>query len=67
LAGPEKTELVFAGWNGVDSRVEPGPHRSALFVSGWLPRYFYYVHKYIFTAAIYVIVFVLWILWVENQ
>jgi exosortase family protein XrtF len=35
------------------------------FVSVGFPRYFYYVHKYIFTAAIYGVVFVLWILWVK--
>ena len=28
-------------------------------------RYFYYVHKYIFTAAIYIMVFALWIIWVK--
>jgi exosortase family protein XrtF len=28
-------------------------------------HYFYYVHKYVFTAAIYVMVFALWIVWVR--
>jgi exosortase family protein XrtF len=28
-------------------------------------RYFYYVHKYFFTAAIYLIVLVLWLLWIS--
>ena len=27
-------------------------------------EYFYYIHKYIFTAFIYFIVFVLWIIWI---
>jgi exosortase family protein XrtF len=29
-------------------------------------RYFYYVHKYIFTGVLYVVVFVLWIIWVNQ-
>jgi exosortase family protein XrtF len=29
-------------------------------------RYFYYVHKYIFTATIYAVVFLLWIIWVNQ-
>ncbi|HEV8505008.1 MAG TPA: exosortase family protein XrtF [Chitinophagaceae bacterium] len=29
-------------------------------------RYFYYVHKYIFTGVIYAAVFVLWIIWVYQ-
>ena len=29
-------------------------------------RYFYYVHKYIFTGVIYAVVFVLWIIWVYQ-
>ncbi len=29
-------------------------------------RYFYYVHKYIFTAAIYAVVFVLWMVWANK-
>ncbi len=29
-------------------------------------RYFYYVHKYIFTGAIYGVVFILWIIWVYQ-
>jgi exosortase family protein XrtF len=29
-------------------------------------RYFYYVHKYIFTGFIYVVVFLLWIAWVYQ-
>ena len=28
-------------------------------------RYFYYVHKYFFTAAIYAVVFLLWLLWIK--
>jgi exosortase family protein XrtF len=29
-----------------------------------VPDYFYFVHKYLFTASIYVIVFALWLWWV---
>jgi len=29
-------------------------------------RYFYYVHKYIFTGVIYAVVFILWIIWVYS-
>lgn len=29
-------------------------------------RYFYYVHKYIFTAIIYAVVFILWMIWVNK-
>jgi exosortase family protein XrtF len=29
-------------------------------------RYFYYVHKYIFTGIIYAVVFALWIIWVYQ-
>lgn len=35
-------------------------------VSRDFSRYFYYVHKYFFTAAIYGVVFVLWWIWVEK-
>jgi exosortase family protein XrtF len=28
--------------------------------------YFYYFHKYLFTAAIYAVVFVLWWIWIKN-
>lgn len=30
------------------------------------PDYMYFLHKYLFTAALYVVVFVLWILWVRK-
>jgi exosortase family protein XrtF len=29
-------------------------------------RYFYYIHKYFFTAALYLVVIVLWIVWVAK-
>ena len=35
------------------------------FVAVGYHHYFYYVHKYVFTAAIYVMVFALWIVWVR--
>lgn len=36
------------------------------FVSLHYPDFLYFVHKYLFTAIIYVIVFVLWIIWVRK-
>lgn len=30
------------------------------------PNYLYFFHKYLFTAFIYVVVFILWILWVKR-
>lgn len=36
------------------------------FVSEYYSKYFYYVHKYLFTAMIYVVVFSLWIVWVRG-
>jgi exosortase family protein XrtF len=35
------------------------------FVAVGYQHYFYYVHKYVFTAIIYVMVFALWIVWVR--
>lgn len=35
-------------------------------VAEYLQQYFYYVHKYAFTASIYLIVFVLWWWWIEK-
>ncbi len=34
------------------------------FVAVGYRHYFYYVHKYVFTATIYLIVFLLWVVWV---
>jgi exosortase family protein XrtF len=31
-----------------------------------LPRLVYFTHKYLFTAIIYAVVFVLWVVWVRN-
>ncbi len=36
------------------------------FVAAYWQHYFYYVHKYLFTAAIYLIVFALWWWWMEK-
>jgi exosortase family protein XrtF len=36
------------------------------FVAEYWRQYFYYVHKYLFTAAIYLIVFILWWWWIEK-
>lgn len=35
-------------------------------VAQYLPDYFYYVHKYAFTASLYLIVLLLWLWWVEG-
>lgn len=40
---------------------------SGLFlVAEYVEQYFYYVHKYAFTASIYVMVFLLWWIWIEK-
>jgi len=40
---------------------------SALYyVAEYWQRYFYYVHKYLFTATIYLLVFALWWWWMEK-
>jgi exosortase family protein XrtF len=36
------------------------------FVAEYYDRYFYYVHKYAFTAVIYIVVFILWVIWVAH-
>jgi len=36
------------------------------FVAEHLPDYMYFTHKYLFTAAIYVAVFVLWVIWIKK-
>ncbi len=36
------------------------------FVAEYWRQYFYYIHKYLFTAAIYLIVFILWWWWIEK-
>jgi len=35
-------------------------------VTLYYPNYLYYLHKYFFTAIIYVVVFILWIIWVRK-
>ena len=35
-------------------------------VAEYFEQYFYYVHKYAFTASIYVMVFLLWWIWIEK-
>jgi exosortase family protein XrtF len=40
---------------------------SVLFwVALYLPNFVYFVHKYLFTAILFVIVFILWIVWVKR-
>jgi exosortase family protein XrtF len=36
------------------------------FVSEFMPKYLYFTHKYLFTAFIYLFVFLLWIQWVMK-
>lgn len=36
-------------------------------VSLYFPDAFYFVHKYMFTAFLYVVVFILWIVWVKKN
>ncbi len=36
------------------------------FIAEYWKEYFYYVHKYAFTAFIYLIVFILWWWWIEK-
>ncbi len=36
------------------------------YVAEYWQHYFYYVHKYLFTAVIYLVVFVLWWWWMEK-
>jgi exosortase family protein XrtF len=36
------------------------------YVAEYWQHYFYYVHKYLFTAVIYLVVFVLWYWWMEK-
>jgi exosortase family protein XrtF len=36
------------------------------YVAEYWQNYFYYVHKYIFTAALYLVVFALWWWWMEK-
>ncbi len=36
------------------------------YVAEYWRQYFYYIHKYLFTAAIYLIVFILWWCWIEK-
>jgi exosortase family protein XrtF len=36
------------------------------YVAEYWRQYFYYIHKYLFTAVIYLIVFILWWWWIEK-
>lgn len=36
------------------------------FVARHYEQYFYYVHKYIFTAVLYLVIFILWAIWVMK-
>jgi len=36
------------------------------FVSKFLPQFMYFTHKYLFTATLYVVIFILWIVWVKK-
>jgi exosortase family protein XrtF len=37
------------------------------YVSEYLPAYMYFIHKYLFTAVLYVIIFIMWFLWVKKN
>lgn len=36
------------------------------FVAEYRPDFMYFVHKYLFTASLYVVIFLLWIWWVKS-
>lgn len=36
------------------------------YVSEYIPKYMYYMHKYFFTAILYMVIFMLWIGWVKH-
>jgi exosortase family protein XrtF len=37
------------------------------FVSIEMPRYMYFTHKYFFTAILYVVIFLMWIYWLQKN
>lgn len=37
------------------------------FIAAYWSHYFYYFHKYLFTAFIYLIVFTLWLVWMKRS
>lgn len=37
------------------------------FVALYLPGFHYFMHKYLFTAIIYVVVFLMWVVWIKRQ
>lgn len=39
---------------------------SLFFIAQYRPDFMYFVHKYVFTAALYLVIFVLWIWWVRK-
>lgn len=36
------------------------------FVARFSPQYMYFIHKYFFTASLYVVIFVLWFWWIKK-
>lgn len=36
------------------------------YVSEYQPRYMYFTHKYLFTAILYIVIFILWLWWVNK-
>lgn len=36
------------------------------FIAEYWNKYFYYIHKYVFTGFLYLIVFILWWVWIEK-
>lgn len=37
------------------------------FVVKFMPQFMYFTHKYLFTAILYIVIFVLWIVWVKKR
>jgi len=36
------------------------------YVAEFIPQYMYFTHKYFFTAALYAVIFILWVVWVKR-
>jgi exosortase family protein XrtF len=37
------------------------------FVAEFMPQFMYFTHKYLFTAILYIVIFLLWIVWVKKN
>lgn len=67
--GPIKKQIFyFLGWGTLAIHLSNLLRLSFLFfVSVYLPNFWYFMHKYLFTAIIYLVVFTLWIVWVRMH